>query len=55
MCPEQKQAQDLIAFIGKDQACDHCMFVLSEEFGLKKKTLRKFWEDVLWWCIAGGV
>lgn len=42
----QKTANDLLETIPKENAIAHCEFVLSPGYGLRKKELRDFWEEV---------
>jgi len=46
LIPPEQQAQLLINSYGKERAIDHCVFVLSERFGLEKKELRVWWKMV---------
>lgn len=41
-----KTAKSLNEHLGKERAIAHCDYVLSPEYALMKKELRKFWEDV---------
>lgn len=39
-------ANNLLTHLSKERAIEHTNFVLSPGYGLLKKELRKFWEEV---------